>query len=44
MIFIANWKMNGDFKDILKVKIVSKLLSLNNFKKNKYSTVRKKYS
>jgi len=35
MIFIANWKMNGDFKDILKVKIVSKLLSLNNFKKNK---------
>ena len=37
MIFIANWKMNGDFKDILKVKIVSKLLSLNNFKKNNFT-------
>lgn len=35
MIFIANWKMNGNFSDISKAKILNKLIKQRKFKRNK---------
>ncbi len=35
MIFIANWKMHGNLKDISKVNLVSEFINQKKFKKNK---------
>ena len=35
MIFVANWKMNGNFSDISKAKILNKLIKQRKFKRNK---------
>jgi len=35
MIFVANWKMNGNFTDISKAKILNKLIKQRKFKRNK---------
>ena len=35
MIFVANWKMNGNFSDISKANILNKLIKQRKFKRNK---------
>ena len=35
MIFVANWKMNGNYGDISKAKILDKLIKQRKYKRNK---------
>ena len=35
MIFVANWKMNGNYSDISKAKILDKLIKQRKYKRNK---------